>query len=75
MQDYHAVVIDETGFEFSATVRAESRSAAMDELKEMYPEARGFEDVATTAQRREAEAERYRWLEAELDEGPLRNYD
>jgi hypothetical protein len=64
---YHAIVIDETGCEFPAQVEADDFSEAMDLLREDYPEARGFENVATTAERREQEHDRYMRLMAEID--------
>lgn len=40
MIDFHAVLIDETGCEFGATIRAASKAEAWDEVREQYPESR-----------------------------------
>lgn len=40
MIDFHAVMIDETGCEFGATIRAASKAEAWDEVREQYPESR-----------------------------------
>lgn len=40
MTHFHAVMIDETGCEFGASIEASSRSAAYDRLREDYPESR-----------------------------------
>jgi hypothetical protein len=40
MTNFHAVMIDETGCEFGASIQASSREAAYDKLREDYPESR-----------------------------------
>ena len=40
MPKFHAVMIDETGCEFGASVEAPTRQAAYDLLREDYPESR-----------------------------------
>lgn len=40
MARYHAVLLDETGCEFGATVTADDRESARDQLREDYPESR-----------------------------------
>ncbi len=56
MIEFHAVMIDETGCEFGATIRAETRSEAWDMAREWYPESRCVqmespEDTAAREQR------------------------
>lgn len=38
--DFHAVLVDETGCEFGATIRAANKAEAWDEVREQYPESR-----------------------------------
>lgn len=40
MIEFHAVMVDETGCEFGATIRAASRNEAWDKAREDYPESR-----------------------------------
>lgn len=40
MENFHAVMLDETGCEFGHTFRAADRAAAYDELRDMFPESR-----------------------------------
>lgn len=64
MPRYHAVMIDETGCEFPATVSARDRSAAYAKLRENYPESR-VDQLETHAQARAREARIYREVEAD----------
>lgn len=66
MTTFHAVMLDETGCEFGASVTAKSRSAAYDKLRDNYPESRcvQLESPADTAKR---EARMYRQIEREYD--------
>jgi len=41
-QNFHAVMLDECGHEFGASVFAHSKSAARAKLRENYPESRGI---------------------------------
>lgn len=60
MTNFHAVMIDETGCEFGASVTAPTRAAAFAKLREDYPESRcdQLESPADT-QRRQARIERW----------------
>lgn len=40
MINFHAVLVDETGCEFGATIRAANKAEAWDEVREQYPESR-----------------------------------
>ncbi len=53
MTQFHAVMLDETGAEFGASITASSRSAAYDLLREDYPESRcvQLESPEDTAER------------------------
>lgn len=53
MTHFHAVMIDETGCEFGASVEASSRDEAYDQLRERYPESRcdQLESPEDTAER------------------------
>jgi hypothetical protein len=55
MTHFHAVMIDETGCEFGASVEAESRDAAYDYLQDNYPESRvaQLESPEDTAKRQQ----------------------
>ena len=56
MTHFHAVMIDETGCEFGASVEAASRSAAYERLRLDYPESRvaQLESPEDTARREQA---------------------
>jgi len=66
MIDFHAVLIDETGCEFGATIRAANKAEAWDEVREQYPESRcvQMESAEDTAAR---EARIYAEVCAEYD--------
>lgn len=63
MPKFHAVMIDETGCEFGASIEADSRDEAYDILEEDYPESR-IDTLKSCAEwdeeRREREARMYR---------------
>ena len=40
MINFHAVLVDETGCEFGATIRAANKAEAWNEVSEQYPESR-----------------------------------
>lgn len=63
---FHAVLIDETGCEFGATVVAPDRAAAWDKVREDYPESRcvQMESPEDTA------AREHRIYMAALEDGP-----
>lgn len=63
---FHAVMIDETGCEFGASVSAHSRGEAYEKLQDNYPESRvdQLESPEDTARR---EAEIYARVSAEYD--------
>lgn len=70
MIEFHAVMIDETGCEFGATIRAETRGQAWEFAREWYPESRcvQMESPEDTAEREkriydEIWAEEYGWGE------------
>lgn len=65
--NFHAVMIDETGCEFGASVSAETREEAYEILQENYPESRvdQLESPEDTARR---EAEIYARVSAEYDD-------
>lgn len=71
---FWAVMLDETGCEFGAGVRAESRSEALDKLREEYPESRcvQLESPEDTARR---EWEMYQRLQDEYDDFYYDDYD
>ena len=56
MIDFHAVMIDETGCEFGVSFKATTRGAALEYLREQYPESRcdQLEDPQQTAEREAA---------------------
>lgn len=59
MTNFHAVMIDETGCEFGASVTAKTRAAAFAKLREDYPESRCDQlESPTDSPRREARLER-----------------
>lgn len=66
MIDFHAVMIDETGCEFGVSFKATTRGAALEYLREQYPESRcdQLEDPQQTAER---EAAIYRRAMADED--------
>ena len=66
MIDFHAVMIDETGCEFGVSFKATTRGAALEYLREQYPESRcdQLEDPQQTADR---EAAIYRRAMADED--------
>jgi hypothetical protein len=66
MINFHAVMVDETGCEFGADVRATTREEAYEMLEENYPESRcvQLESSEDTARR---EAEIYARVSAEYD--------
>lgn len=66
MIDFHAVMIDETGCEFGVSFKAATRGAALEYLREQYPESRcdQLEDPQQTADR---EAAIYRRAMADED--------
>lgn len=66
MTKYHAVLRDETGCDFTASVEAKTRQAAFDYLHENYPESRVI-DVETAAQINRREARTYRWHQRAYD--------
>ena len=72
MIDFHAVMIDETGCEFGVSFKATTRGAALEYLREQYPESRcdQLEDPQQTADR---EAAIYR--RAMADEDGWDDYD
>ena len=72
MIDFHAVMIDETGCEFGVSFKAATRGAALEYLREQYPESRcdQLEDPQQTAER---EAAIYR--RAMADEDGWDDYD
>jgi hypothetical protein len=67
MINFHAVLIDETGCEFGATIRAADYNEAWNEVREQYPESRcvQMESPEDTAAR---EARIYAAVCAEYDE-------
>lgn len=67
MINFHAVMIDETGCEFGASVSAKTRKEAYEILQENYPESRidQLESPEDTARR---EAEIYARVSAEYDD-------
>lgn len=69
--NFHAVMLDETGCEFGASVTAETRGAAYNYLSENYPESRciQLESPEDTAAR-----EKRLYDEALMDEGDW-NFD
>lgn len=73
MTKFHAVMIDETGCEFGASVSAKTRADAFAKLREDYPESRcdQLESPADTARReREAyeRADRAYWNDGPVDD-------
>jgi hypothetical protein len=68
MINFHAVLIDETGCEFGATIRAASKAKAWAEAREQYPESRcvQMESPEDTAAR---EARIYAAVSSEYDDG------
>jgi len=66
MINFHAVLIDETGCEFGATVRAKDHADAWEKVREDYPESRcvQMESPEDTAER-----------EARIYERACRDYD
>jgi hypothetical protein len=72
MINWHAVMIDETGCEFGVSFAAATRAAALEYLRENYPESRcdQLEDPQQTADR---EQEIYR--RAMADEDGWDDYD
>ena len=69
MTKFHAVMLDECGDEFGASVSARSRDAAREKLREMYPENRGIVQLESPADTRRREAETYRRIHAEYNDG------
>lgn len=67
MKHFHAVMIDECGQEFGASVEAESRSDAAHKLQDMYPENRGCVQLESNKDARDREAAMMRRLEDEQD--------
>lgn len=64
---YHAVLLEECGYEFGADVTAASREEAYDELREMYPENRGIVQLESPEDTAARERRMYARLEAEMD--------
>ena len=60
MNRYQAILIDETGCEFSLIVDADTRAQVWEELAEDYPESRVIQ-VLSQAEIEERERERYDW--------------
>lgn len=60
MINFHAVMVDETGCEFGAGIRAATRAEAYEMLEENYPESRcvQLESPEDTARRERATYER-----------------
>jgi hypothetical protein len=66
MINFHAVMVDETGCEFGADVRATTREEAYEMLEENYPESRCVQlESPEDTKRREAEI--YARVSAEYD--------
>lgn len=70
MISFHAVMVDETGCEFGAEVRAATREEAYEKLQENYPESRvaQLESPEDTVRRQQAIYDR---LSREYDEGEV----
>ena len=66
MVQFHAVMIDETGCEFGATIRARSKAEARDRAREHYPECRCVQ-LESPAEARRREWHRYVRLSNEID--------
>ena len=67
MTKFHAVMIDETGCEFGATVAARSRADAYEYLKVDYPESRCVQ-LESPADTRKREARLYQNAKRMYDE-------
>lgn len=65
--NFHAVLLDECGHEFGASVRASSHSEARDLLRDMYPENRGIVQVESPEDTARREAEIYARMEDEMN--------
>jgi len=65
--EYWAVLLDETGCEFGAGVKARSYEEAREKLQENYPESRVVQ-LETPADRADREQRMYDRLWGELDE-------
>ena len=63
---YHAVMIDETGCEFGASVTADDKGEAIDMLREDYPES-AIAQIESPHDTREREAAMMRRLEDEMN--------
>ena len=59
MTQYHAVMLDECGSEFGATIEATSYQDARDKLREDYPENRGIVQLESNIDTLRREQERY----------------
>jgi hypothetical protein len=62
MTDFWAVLLDETGCEFGAGVKARTRPQAYEKLRENYPESRVVQ-LESPADRRERERQLEIWAE------------
>jgi hypothetical protein len=63
MTKFHAVMIDETGYEFGVDIEADSREAAYDQLGEDYPES-SVDQLETRSQSSRRERDMYAHIEA-----------
>jgi hypothetical protein len=66
---YHAVMLDECGDEFGASVVAQSRESARAKLLENYPECRGIVQLESPADTRRREKAMYDRINREYEEG------
>lgn len=66
MTHYHAVMIDETGCEFGASILAESKQDAIDELRDMYPESQ-IDQIESPEDTRAREHRMYIRIQKEMD--------
>ena len=64
---YHAVMIDETGCEFGVEIEACSKSDAIDQLEEDYPESR-VDCVESESESEDRERRTYEYAERCLDD-------
>jgi hypothetical protein len=74
MTQYHAVMLDECGDEFGATISARNREAAEEKLRERYPESRGIVQLESPADTRERERRQYERANREY-EGDFREWE
>lgn len=75
MTNFHAVLLDECGMEFGASVRAIDYQEARDQLREMYPENRGIVQLESPEDTQRREAEIYARVSDEYDDPGLAIWD